>query len=58
MTKPETTRVTVTLPADLAERLRVAAEERVVGPGILVAYALETYLPELIPVDELRKRPR
>lgn len=42
------------LPADLRDRVRAAAEERVIGPNLLVAKALEAYLDALPPIPEVR----
>jgi predicted HicB family RNase H-like nuclease len=40
----------------LHERLRVAADERVVSVNFLVTRAIEDYLNRLIPVEELTRR--
>lgn len=45
------TSVTLSLPADLAERLEATAEERVVGKALLVEKALTGYLDALPPLN-------
>ena len=46
----------VRVPVELGERLRVAAEERVVSQNLLVVKAIEFYLERLVPVDEFTSR--
>lgn len=50
MPKPERTSLTVSIPIDLEVQLRAEADRRVVAPSLLVAKALEHYLPTLLPV--------
>jgi predicted HicB family RNase H-like nuclease len=49
-------RVTTALriPKELHQRLQTAAAERRIGINLLVNWALEEYLDELLPLDELR----
>jgi hypothetical protein len=45
---------TVRLPVDLHRRLRAAAEERELAVSRLLVAAVENFLRDLIPVDDLR----
>lgn len=45
--KPERVPLSISIPAELAERLRKEADDRVVNVSLLVAKALEEYLPNL-----------
>lgn len=50
----ETVSVTVRVAPELAERLRTAASERLVSTNLLVTKAIEGFLDDLIPIDELQ----
>ncbi|MGZ8752786.1 MAG: toxin-antitoxin system HicB family antitoxin [Acidimicrobiia bacterium] len=43
----------VRLPRSLHEQLRAAADERQVAANLLIVKALETFLAQLTPVDQL-----
>ena len=44
----------IRIPKELHERLQQAAADRRVGLNLLVNWALEEYLDELVPLDQLR----
>jgi len=41
------------IPVTLSERLRVEAERRIVGESLLVKKAIELYLDQLPPIDDV-----
>lgn len=47
------TRTSVSIDKGLAERLRQAADERVMGPGLLAEKLIEDGLARLVPVTRL-----
>lgn len=45
--------INVRMPPELHARLRAAADDREVGVNLLAVHALEHYLEQLRPVDEV-----
>lgn len=45
--------ISLRVPRALADRLREAANERVIGKDYIVRMALEQFLAQLIPVEQL-----
>lgn len=59
MAKTTRTTTAIRFPDDLHERLRAAAEERDLSINFLVVKAVEEFVENLIPVEDLRlTRPR
>ena len=54
MSKKQRLTTAIRLPEDLHRRLREAADERDLSINYLVVKAVEEFLENLIPVDELR----
>jgi predicted transcriptional regulator len=54
MPKKQRLTTAIRLPEDLHRRLREAADERDLSINYLVVKAVEEFLENLIPVDELR----
>lgn len=50
-TRQGTKPITVSIDADLADKLDQVADERMVGKALLVEKALKAYLPTLPPVE-------